>query len=62
MTQGVTVERDEIEKKIHDFGKMELKVINDHMAEPMREHLRKRGLTHKEIDGVFREQIEKHRK
>ena len=51
---------DKLRKGIHELGRRELKVLDERMAEPMREHLRKRGLTHKEIDGVFREELERH--
>ena len=53
-------DNEKLRRQIHDFGERELKVLDELMAEPMREHLRKRGLTHKEIDGVFREELERH--
>lgn len=54
-------DKEKLQRQIHDFGKRELKVLNERMVEPMREHLKKRGLSEREIDGVFRAELEKHR-
>lgn len=44
---------DKTKRMVKDFRERELRVLEKTMAEPMMEHLKKRGLTQKEIDGVF---------
>ena len=46
------------DKQIHDFGKKELKVLERTMVEPVREFLVKRGLTEKQIDQVFKQELD----
>lgn len=55
------MDKDKLERGIHDFGKRELKVLEETMVQPMREHLKKRGLSEREIDGVFKQELERHK-
>ena len=49
------------EKQVHDFGKKELKVLEETMVQPIREHLIKRGMSPKEIDQVFKQELDRHK-
>lgn len=55
------MDKEKLEKMRHDFGQRELKVLEETMVQPMREHLLKRGLSNKEIDQVFNAELAKHK-
>lgn len=55
------MDKDKLERGIHDFGKRELRVLEETMVQPMREKLKDRGLSERDIDRVFNSELNKRR-
>ena len=49
------------QKQIHDFGKKELKVLEEKLYVPIRETLVKRGLTEKQVDQVLKQELDRYK-